>query len=97
MILMQNFTYAMQNLNMYDTKHETKTKYLTYITRKMKPPTKKDGKPQAPPADGQKWLGPKALSGYLLVGDSFNMNQVYISLLNMISQEMISHIDVFSL
>ena len=49
MILMQNFTYAMQNLNMYDTKHETKTKYLTYITRKMKPPTKMDGKPQAPP------------------------------------------------
>jgi len=54
MILMQNFTYAMQNINMYDTKHETKTKYLTYITRKMKPPTKMDGKPQAPPADEQK-------------------------------------------
>ena len=71
MILMQNFTYAMQNLNMYDTKHETKTKYLTYITRKMKPPTKMDGKPQAPPADEQKWLGPKVLSGYLLVGDGF--------------------------
>ena len=92
MILMQNFTYAMQNLNMHDTKHETKTKYLTYITREAKPPTKRDDKPQAPPADGQKWLGPKALSGYLLVGDGFqHESSLYLPSQHDLSRNDISH------
>ena len=83
----------MQCINQtYDTKNETKTKYLTYITKEVKTPTKRDDKPQAPPGDGQKRLGPKVLSGYLLLGDGFqHESSLYLPSQHDSSRNDISH------